>query len=876
MIERVKIENLRSHSSTEIEFREGINVLVGPNGAGKTTVLEAITLALFPRTFRSYDHIIREGERRAVVEVVFRGMDNRRYRVRREFHRGVGQRNPRLYLETGDGWKVVASDRAEDVDREIMNALGGVDRNVFREAVYIRQGEIAKLVEATREERKKIVDRTLGLAEFKKARERARELLRAAEAKLETLRERVRDLKGSKKELRRVEQEVEKLKREVEVLKPEVEKLKERRDELYEVKRKFERLENDLRLLESEIKNLESRREDLMKLVEEGRKAEEELEKLGDVPSKVRELENKEAELKKRIEELRNFLNDLRGLRDRLESAEEELEGVERELEELRKETGVDPERLVELKDKIVEASEWLSDLRREEELRRKLKIISDKLSELEKREKELQSKYEELQERLDEIRDELKEMRVKKEELQERIESLRKAEGECPVCLRRLPRKLAEKLLIDAERELERLREHESDLRKERRELEEQLESVKRALESTKEKLWRQKERREELERELRRIEGLKEKLTDLSGELGVEEDQLPKLRDPAVRAESLLRELKRRREDVLRLKRKLKRTLDRCGEVIGRSPSSVKDVEEELQRIEEERNRIERRLREAKGELERYRNLKKKVKRAEEDRKKLERVTRDLESAREKLERVKRKLERLRERYGSKDRLEEELERVEKEYERARNKLSEIKGRLNEMEKRRKELKKRVQRYLEVKEHKEVLESVVEVLCLCKEVFKYSRDVAREEVLPAVEREASKILQDLSDRYGSLRIEDDGAVIRVSVPGGYFIEADRMSGGEKIIIGLALRLALAMVGSRFAPFIMLDEPTVHLDAEHRERLAQALRELDLGKGRIRQAIVVTHDEELEDAADELWRVENRAGESRVERYSG
>ncbi|WP_456482691.1 AAA family ATPase [Methanopyrus sp.] len=876
MIERVKIENLRSHSRTEIEFREGINVLVGPNGAGKTTVLEAITLALFPRTFRSYDHMIREGERRAVVEVVFWGADGRRYRVRREFYRGGGQRDPRLYREENDGWKVVASGRAEDVDREVMNALGGVDRDVFREAVYIRQGEIAKLVEATREERKRIVDRTLGLAEFKRARERAHELLRVAEAKLETFRERVRDLKGSEKELRRVERELEELKREVKELEPEVEELKERLDELREVKREFEELESESRLLRNEIQSLERRRDDFRKLVEEGEDAEKELRKLGDVPSEVRELEDERAELRKRIEELRNLLDDLRSLRNRLESAEEELEGVKRELEKLREEAGVDPERLVELKDVIVEASERLRDVRREEELKRELEKIRDELNELREREEALQSEYEELQERLDGIQGELKEIKVRERELRERIEGLREAEGECPVCLRKLPRERAEELLRDAERELERLREHEEDLREERRELEDRLESVKKELERAREKMWRREERREKLERELGKIEEIKGELADLSHELGVEEDRLPELRDLAVRAEGLLKELERRREDVLRLERELERTLGRCGEVIGRTPSGVEDVEGELRRLEEERDRVERELREAERKLERYRNLEEKVERARKAREELDKIARDLEDAKGRLERVERDLERLRERYGSRDRVEEELEEVEEEYEKVRDKLSEVKGRLSEMEKRREDLKKRVRMYREARERKERLERVVEVLDLCKEVFRHSRDVARERVLPAVEREASKILQDLSDRYGSLRIEEDGAVIRVSVPGGHFIEADRMSGGEKIIIGLALRLALAMVGSSFAPFIMLDEPTVHLDAEHRERLAQALRELELGKGRVRQAIVVTHDEELEDAADELWRIENRAGESRVERYSG
>jgi predicted ATP-dependent endonuclease of OLD family len=40
-IARVKIENLRGHKNTELEFGDH-HVLVGENGSGKTAVLEAI------------------------------------------------------------------------------------------------------------------------------------------------------------------------------------------------------------------------------------------------------------------------------------------------------------------------------------------------------------------------------------------------------------------------------------------------------------------------------------------------------------------------------------------------------------------------------------------------------------------------------------------------------------------------------------------------------------------------------------------------------------------------------------------------------------------------------------------------------------------
>jgi exonuclease SbcC len=47
MISKIKLQNWKSHTETELEFKPGINVLVGPMGSGKSSVLQAICFALF-------------------------------------------------------------------------------------------------------------------------------------------------------------------------------------------------------------------------------------------------------------------------------------------------------------------------------------------------------------------------------------------------------------------------------------------------------------------------------------------------------------------------------------------------------------------------------------------------------------------------------------------------------------------------------------------------------------------------------------------------------------------------------------------------------------------------------------------------------------
>ena len=62
-----------------------------------------------------------------------------------------------------------------------------------------------------------------------------------------------------------------------------------------------------------------------------------------------------------------------------------------------------------------------------------------------------------------------------------------------------------------------------------------------------------------------------------------------------------------------------------------------------------------------------------------------------------------------------------------------------------------------------------------------------------------------------------------------------------------------------------RSLELIMLDEPTIHLDAYRRQELIDLLKKMSI----IPQMIIVTHDTDLEDAADNILRIEKEEGNS-------
>lgn len=64
-ISKIKIKNLRNHSSSEITFSDGINLIYGQNGSGKTTILEAISICSMSKSFlpTSDQNLIKYGEK---------------------------------------------------------------------------------------------------------------------------------------------------------------------------------------------------------------------------------------------------------------------------------------------------------------------------------------------------------------------------------------------------------------------------------------------------------------------------------------------------------------------------------------------------------------------------------------------------------------------------------------------------------------------------------------------------------------------------------------------------------------------------------------------------------------------------------------------
>lgn len=169
ILESIQLENIRSHAKTVVPFIRGFNCLVGGLGQGKSTVLHAFDFVLFGDPLgRSYEYLLREDAEMGRVTAVF-VQNGRTYKLQRALmkrEKGISQDIDQLELHQDD--RLIASNKNEAVAEE-MKALTGLDKNIFREVVWVRQEHLKELLDVTPRQRQKKLDQLFGLSDYEVA-----------------------------------------------------------------------------------------------------------------------------------------------------------------------------------------------------------------------------------------------------------------------------------------------------------------------------------------------------------------------------------------------------------------------------------------------------------------------------------------------------------------------------------------------------------------------------------------------------------------------------------------------------------------------------------------------------------------------------------
>lgn len=122
----------------------------------------------------------------------------------------------------------------------------------------------------------------------------------------------------------------------------------------------------------------------------------------------------------------------------------------------------------------------------------------------------------------------------------------------------------------------------------------------------------------------------------------------------------------------------------------------------------------------------------------------------------------------------------------------------------------------------------------------------------------LDTISQRASQYIEMLNTKIDRIKLaEKSRAVNIICKKGSTTFDIDSLSGGERVSIAIALRLGIAhLLGSSKLNFMILDEPTAHLDSEHRKELVKVLSQIsnlkNLESKIPLQLIIITHDSEI------------------------
>jgi exonuclease SbcC len=865
--ERLRIQGFKSHADTELSLRSGVTVIHGVNGSGKSSLLEACFFALYGAAAidGTLDEAMANDAEEMMVELSFShaGAD---YRVEREVAlRGDSAQTTTCVLETPEGPIEGVTDVAARVEE-----LLRMDAEAFVNCAYVRQGEVNKLINASPAERQDMIDDLLQLGTLETYRERASD----ARVGVKRVRDRKRELLEDRE--RTIEKKAQK-----------------------DLHARLNRLESELSELTDDIETKERERDAAVDTLEAAKETIEEHQRRED---ELGELESEIDELTEMIAETERERNEIE---DQIRSSRETLTEQETDLEDLLAETDLEDEPSAQtVAERIDALTEEIDGIRERIETHRleAQQRASDAENERERaseqggRANEKRQRADELESEIAETRNELDERHDRLAEMDDRAETLRET-------------------LVAAPVDQAELETHHESIREERTETRERLAEARTELKNARDRV-------SEAEQLLEagkcpecgqptdgapRVEGLeadRDRVAELESEIKSLESTIDDLEADAEHASELLETaneldtLIENRDNVRSVLEQRQATLTEKAERVESLREAAEEHEEAAEEHEEaaeEHEEAATAARDAIGEL----NAEKA--RLDERRQRLEQIDalfdditateREIETLRERRENAAELNDQRREQLADKReqvteleaRLEESsLEEARQEKARAEQYLSDVEPYLDEKREERDELQNEIGAVTneldelaslkaqrdELSATVERLESLYEEVLELQETYGDLRHDLRQRNVDRLETMLNEIFDLVYQNDSYARIELDGEYeLTVYQKDGTPLDPDQLSGGERALFNLSLRCAIyrllseGIEGTAPTPPLILDEPTVFLDSGHVSKLVELIESMT--EHGVAQIIVVSHDEELVGAADDLLAVQ-------------
>ncbi len=909
---KLKLNNFKSHEHTVISFDRGISVIVGENGAGKSTILEAISFALFKQhTAKKIDDLVRNNSNAMSVELEFTS-NNRQYRIVREKRSNL---KSSIYKKTSsDSGYVHICTGDREVANEIRQILD-IDSDLFLNAIYIRQGEIAELVDKTPAEKKQLIGKLLGLDALEKSWKNLLPFINEFENKLSEIKGKLYNSDKLMEDYDKKRAEIESLKDRGHELEKEIDEVKALLDEISENRRNMER---EKEIYDNQVTNLDVEKKTLSKLEEDKRgvqenldkirKAEEEIGRLEKYVSKldvyldfeksvtsIQKLKENEIEIEDKLESISNqkeiVANKKEGYNNYLSSDEDinklnnQKTNFEKELAAMAKLEQDKKDLLKNIEDERNDIEDFFSrskDKLDNDGLHQDILAEVDDFNHLEDATNnfidEVSTKIKDLDNEIIAKNEDIVVYKQNIKACEKPLDELEDVDNKCPVCQSDISSYKKKELMKHYNNEISSnkklISENEENVRlltKNKNSFEEKHER----LQDLSKKIIEYKEKFNQLQDQLVKLNKIdedleaKEYISNKLGELILviankksDRESYKEDYDSYNQAKGALDVLGSETEAQYKLKQ-VKNEIDNhvtnIKLAIDHDPHLSGDIS-----ADELKDRID----DLKQKNEEYNQLKGFVQNKQSYMSQLDSIKEDIGVSLNQIDITRNKIDASKYDKDKYDQIIYSSELYERRHSTFNNELSEIKGRMRESIVVYKDLKEKIETASKFEQEYNDISDYINLLNHIRGLYskngiqKDLRNISR----PLIQKYTKEFFNEFNFNYSDLTIDEEYDVTVYGPEGESSITM--VSGGEKIAIALALRLGItqAMANGELDT-ILLDEPTIHLDSSRKHELINLLKEMTS----LPQMIIVTHEAQLENAADNLIKVEKENGISKV-----
>ena len=918
---RLELKNFKSHANTTIDFNPGISLIVGQNGAGKSTIFEAISFALFKvYGTKTINDLVRSNKNiKEKIEMIVKlsfytnGAD---YMVERgvTLNKASSKSTSKLFRKNNGNYEIIASGNKQ-VDSMIGEILT-MDSSTFLNAIHIRQGEISDLIDKTPAARKILIGKLLKLEKLEKAYENIPKISEDYKTRKAILEDRIQpeseinfEYKKAKEEHFALNEKINQLKEEFEIIIKDIENKNREKVELEKLKSDYEALQIKLGHENENLNGLKNSKEELSKIYDRILRNENEMnilkiytEKLPifkefketfNILKKLKDDEKSNKELIAQIEGYKNTIDNEKENHERYISLEGEIKALNNKKVELSAElkriNDLERERntLVndidqynkdldnfynDAKSILTEFDEEIGPIKTNDDLNNLESLVEGLRT-------NLRNELEKTNQKLEKLNNESFSLEQESKSLEEPLADIRKVENKCPVCQSDISEDKKNELIAMYEGTISKNSKRINDNKEILVKLNDDkslIDAKLNKLDSIKTKIYQNKHIVGDLDKFSKSLETVNVKINELQGK----KEELAELEEIIDSKNKEFNELESHNKKYLEANTLLKSSPDetKIKDVLYGISGNMESVEDKLKTfiasdsllsLEISDEKLDALINDYSEKDTKYHVLLGSIKGKAEYEEKIKNNNEAIENKKKEIMDISKAIENStynEENYKNMilliERFNEKFNKTSKQIAVYENNLKIYENTLKDIEERIELNRKNKEEYIAVKEYYELLEDL--------RTF-YSKDGIqgdlRRQSRPMIQKHTREFFEKFNFNYSDL-ILDNEYNISIFGPEGE-VNIENVSGGEKIAIALSLRLGITQAMSKGnIETILLDEPTVHLDSYRRQELIEVLRSMS----KIPQMLIVTHDSELETAADTLIRVTKEDGISKVE----